>query len=494
VDPNSPIQEALSGPGGAWIAAEAGEYLLKVQTVEGGSGPYALFSERGVTCAEDRYERPWRNDHPDTAQRIGLGSLEANLCPGDQDWFLYEGESPARVSVEGDVEVELEGEVSGEVIEGVTRLGISGTGAYRLSLSPERAAASRCQEAPPLPLGELLEISIREGPDDFAPECRFSNGPEQVFLLELQEPGTINLSLIGEDRSGGLLLYQDCEAEPVSCGVMSQLSAELESGRWYIVIDGPYEGQLLAELQSPTLICEAPQPLIPGEPQLVELPEGPSNHQGNCVFSELPAASYRFEVLEPSNAFIQLEGAGEDAMFSLRGECEAAEILACRVGEEAQVEIPLETGPYWIFAQGSGVLNLSLELEPLESVLQFRESCVEEGAFLLEPGELYELEGNSGAVQDDFDASPCGVRNGGGDLLLPFRLDEPAQLSLNLNTSGFRAVLALLEGGCQAEPLCAELGESQQLVVDLPAGFHALLIDGADFGEGGNFSLTLQLE
>jgi len=491
-DPNLPIQRALSGPGGAWVAAEAGEYLLSVQAVEGGSGPYSISSERGIICAEDSYERPWRNDHPEAAQRIGLGSLEARLCPGDQDWFLYEGEAPARISLEGDVELELEGQPFSELIEGATRLGISGEGVYRLSLNPERAADARCQEAPPLLLGEPVEISALEGADDFAPACRFSDGPEQLFLLELEEPGTLNLRLMGEDRRGGLLLYEDCNAEPLSCGVMSELSAELESGRWYVVVDGPYEGQLLAELQPASLICETPLPLNPGETQLIELPEGSSNHQGICVLSEEPAAVYRFEVSEPSNALIRLEGAGEDALLSLREECEAAEILSCRAGEGAQIETSLETGPYWIFAQGNGSLSLNLELEPLESALQFQERCTEEG-MLLDSGARYELEGNNGVARDDFDASRCGARNGGGDLLLPFRLNEATRLSLNLSAPNFHAVLALLEGGCEAEPLCAEIGESQ-LVAELPAGFHALLIDGADFGEGGRFSLTLQLE
>lgn len=131
--PSWPLDEHTGAAGESWVSGRPCEWLVRVTAPVEGGVAYALDVLPLAGCADDGFERPWRNDDAGAATPIGLGVHPARACAGDADWFAWTG-GPAHIAVTGGAAVgrtadgrALPIDVDGPVVVGVTPVGEGGT-------------------------------------------------------------------------------------------------------------------------------------------------------------------------------------------------------------------------------------------------------------------------------------------------------------------------------------------------------------------------------
>jgi hypothetical protein len=491
-----PVDVSAPTPGEAWVNAVGGDYLLRVSAPPGGARAYSLLVETGVACAADGFERPWRNDARERATPVGLGRHAGTLCPGDEDWFVYPVAAQVRVSVEGaDVHADVGGMAAPAQMQGPVVIHVTGHGAYTLVLGGDESPAGRCAAAERLPLGSAVDASVDEGPDSFAPACRGAGGPERVFRVDVAAAGTLTAALGNPDPRASLLLYRDCAAAPVACGdALGQVSAPVSPGTWYLVVDGPYDGPLQADVGGAAGLCEHVDLLDPGvdTPIVAASPGGMLG--GACLDPAGDAAARRISVPVASVARITVAGAA-DARVSVRGQCdEGATELDCVRGPAA-FERPLAAGDYYVVFQGSGAMTAHLTLTPAGGGDQhFDDVCLPGGAPpVLESGAHLHAIGDTTASFDGFDATACGAIAGGHDQVLQFALAARSHVVATAQSDAFAPILMLSDGNCLARPTCPG-GAASRFEADLDAGAHSVVVDGAGAGQRGAFTFDLDVQ
>lgn len=489
-DPFEPVAVAALQPGEARVAAGPGDYLVEVRG-EGASVAYGIEVEDGIACAADAFERPWRNDDRARARVIPAGTVEGTLCVGDEDWFRLDIARRLRVEIEG-ARAEVDGRQAPVEVQGPAVVRVTGAAGaqYALTVRPVADAGAACAAAEALAIGAAVDATVEAGGDDFAPACRGAGGAERVFRVAVPRAGRLRASLEGGDPRGGLLLYRDCAAEPVACSAAAGgLDAAVEAGDWFVVVDGPFVGDVRVELEAGSPLCDAPPALAPGE-TVIPLPIGPAEVGGACTDPELGAAVRRLRVAERAVARVSLEGGGPDALVSIRRDCADVAALACGVGPAPSVAPRLEPGDYVAIFQGEGDVTARLALEPVGDVPGFADGC-DGGALAAGPGTDLPVEGDLTLAGDRVDLAPCGAPPGGPDAALRFRLDGRATVVAFIEQAAFGARLAVVDGGCGAVVECGS-PMTGDVFADLPAGDYALVME-ADGLAGGPFRVRLQV-
>ncbi|MCB9551125.1 MAG: hypothetical protein H6705_04420 [Myxococcales bacterium] len=489
-DPSDAIAVAATQPGEARIDAPPGEYLLEVSAAPGGGGGYAIDLEDGRACADDVYERPWRNDRNERARRVAPGLIEGSLCGADEDWFHVPLARRLQVDIEG-ATAEIGARRAPAVVDGPATIRVTGAAGarYRLRVTPLADPAAACAGAAALRFDAAVDATIAGGGDDFAPACRGPGGAERVFRLEVPRAGTLDARLLSPEAGAGLLLYRDCAAAPIVCGGLGNLVAPVEAGVYHLVVDGPYAGQLTARLAAPSPLCVDPAPLPVGEPVPIVLPAGPGDLGGLCTDPDLGAVVRRFRVDAPAIARLSMQGGGPEALVSIRGTCDDGEdARGCDVGVDPSIAPRLGPGDYVAVMQGAGPATVTLALEAAGAEPVFAPACgapvaVAAGADLVLAGEL----GAGGAVE----LALCGAAAGAPDRVAMFRLDAPARVVAFIEAAAFGAQVAIVDAACAGVVACGS-AMTGDVSAQLPAGTYGLAFEAVG-GGAGPFRVRLQV-
>ena len=479
-DPELALAVAPAQPGEATLDAPPGDYLLSVEAAPGGGGPYGI-DLRAVACADDSYERPWRNDRRADARRVAPGVIDGTLCVNDDDWFAVDVARRARISIEG-AQATVGGQRAPLEVDGPAEVHVTGAvGArYRLVVEPIGDPAAACADAAPLPIGRATAAPVEGGADDFAPACRGASvGPDLAFAVEVPRAGMLSATLSAPEDGAELLLYRDCAAAPVACGTLGALDAAVEAATYYLVVDGRHRGDVEVTLDALSPLCLDPAPLAVGETPLM-LPAGPADIGGACTDPDLGAIVRLVELDAPARARISLAGGGPEALLSIRGDCNG-EPVACDVGAAPRLDTRLDAGTHAVIVQGAGAATVSLALEPVDDAPGFVDGC---GApFALGSGDALSLDGDLGGADDTVDLAACGALPGGADALAAFTLAAPTTVTAFIEQAAFGARLAIVDAGCAAVVECGS-AMTGDVFAELPAGTYALVLEADGLGAG----------
>lgn len=493
-DPFAPMEVAASQPGEAQVAAGPGEYYVEVSAPPGASGDYEIEVVALAGCVPDAYERPWRNDDRARARPVGAGRYRGTLCGGDEDWFHFQDARRVRVEVEGAI-ADVDGQAAPVEVQGPARVRVTGAAGatYTLTLEVPAQPAASCARAAPLGPDQPADATVEAGADDFAPACRPGSGPDRVFRISVAEAGVLAARLDAADPRAALLLYRDCAGEPVACSAAAgEVEAPVEPGDYFLVVDGPYAGDVRYTLRGASPACAGAAPLPAGVPTLIDPGVGPPGIGGACTHPELGAAVRAFDVPERSTVRLRVEGGDAESLVSLRASCDDDGTLrACEIGADAAIGTVLPAGRYHAIIQAPGPVTATLTLEAAEEAGGFGDAC-DGDAPLVAPGTELALAGDLGDAADHVALDACAGLPGAPDAIARFRLAAPATVFAYVDEGAFSAQLALLDGQCGGAPVCGS-AMTGDVFAELPAGTHALAVE-SQFGGGGPFRVVLQVE
>ncbi|MCA9544077.1 MAG: PPC domain-containing protein, partial [Myxococcales bacterium] len=479
-----PVDVSVATPGEAWVSAGPGEYLLEVRAPVGGSGAYRLLVDAGPACADDPYDRPWRNDVEANARAVGDGIIHGTLCPRDEDWFRVPGPGRIEVSIQGALAT-VNGQPAPATVDAPARIRVTGEGDYTLTVRTRLDGAAACAAATPLALDQPTAAQIAAGPEAFAPACRGAGSPDRVFQVQVPRAGRLAVSLLDPDPTAGLMLYGDCAAVPLACTPLAgdRLEHAVEAGTYFVVVDGPYAGRIQASLSAdgPPAVCAAPEPLVAGQPAQAPVDGAGAALGGVCLDPAAPVGAFGFVLDEPSQVELRLTGGGPMSAVSLRAVCaDPATEFQCEAGFEPLVVARLLPGAYVALAQGGGQLNLTAT--PDAAPVAFEDMCFPGGARpTFAAGDQRQVAGDTSGAADGFNAAACGAAVGGADQVLQFDVVAPVRLRATARSDAFAPVLSLTADDCFGAPVC---GAGPGLDTVLQPGDYGLVVDADGAGRG----------
>jgi hypothetical protein len=402
---NSVIEEALP-PGTYYLAVdgagrEAGTYRLTTQARQA--------PPPGHQCADLPLLVPGQTTTGTTVGRWNDFETEASCAGGspgaDAAWRL-ELDRPARVRLDLDADYDAalslrrSCEDPGSIIAcnddtgGETRRSRIGRrlepgsytvvvdgvneerGEYRLTalvvpdgeLPPPGTLHDRCEDAAPLPAGEVLEAETLFAGDDGSGSCAVApGGGDVVARLELDRPTVVDARLLeAVEPAPTLYLWRACGGPEAACGI-GAVTAELPAGPAWLVVDAPPGGES-DELYRVTWsgwdpaeaarLCDSAPELATGRPQAGRT-EGQGFLKGSCGnAAEGAEAAYRLTLDQPGRVVLTLR-ADFDCVLFVRAACPGSGTeLGCNDDDASagtsRLELDLAAGTYWVFVDTYG--------------------------------------------------------------------------------------------------------------------------------------------
>ena len=479
-------------PGEAWVNAGPGDWLLEVTAPPGASGDYRLALDAPVACADDRYERPWRNDAEARATPVAAGRFAATLCDRDEDWFRYAGAGRIHVAVEGGVRATVNGQAAPLDVQGPVSIRVTGAGAYTLEITGDNSPAGRCVEAAILPLATPTAVEIGADANSFNAACLpVPGGADRPFRVDVGQAGVLTATLLDPAPGASLALYSDCAGAALSCADrVGLLRVPVAVGRYFLVVEGPYAGRVQVDVAAGDAFCANP-PLLGAAPVEVRPRAMSPDLGGACLAPNGDAAVFQFSLATASQVTVSYAGSGPQGRLSLRTACaDGAAEFACVAGVDPSVARRLAAGIWYVVAQGVDRGQLSLAIEPGPMDNRFEDRCLPAGAApRFSPGDHLQLAGDTAQASDAFDSSACGAMPGGADRVLQFETAVRVRLVVTAQPGPFTPTLSVRDNDCLGDPQCGAAGG---LDVVLAPGNHALVVD-SEGPIGGPFSLDFQV-
>ena len=480
-DETTPLDVSVGGVGEAWVSVtQPGEYLIRITRPRGASGEYSL-QIRDAVCLPDAFEKPWQNDFASQASSVGVQRVSGALCPGDVDWFVFEAGGVGLLETSSDIRFvdELDRPVT-QVTNG-TRFMAQGDGVYVFDILPIREPALRCeaQGGSPIPLGVAQTLNF-DGADDFADVCLSDGAPEAVFAVDLPSEGQIEVRYEGDALMTNYGVYDNCEVEPVFCGngLGDARSRVLDSGRYYVVVQGPSVGTVTVN-HIEAFGCDDLNTVPLNQSTAVSLGARMADFPGDC-FLNGPNGMVQFTLNELSRVSIELSGTTgmlAQTGLALRGACdEPSSELSCVNGASTLTVDALEAGSYSLLIQGAGAGQVNIAATPIENLV-FKNGCSGEAA-ALSSGDEVTISGQLNG-QDEWSADACGGANG-DEQFLNFSLAEQAEVTVDLDVPG---TLAILNANCNQTLACGAasnpvISEAPSVSQTLFPGSYTVVVDG----------------
>ena len=353
-----------------------------------------------------------------------------------------------------------------------------------------------CAGAPGLQLGENA-IRVSPGADDiFAPACVNPDNADGVYEIDVPQRAVVRAALTAPAAAANMLLYGDCDAEPVACpGPDATLQQQVEAGRYYLVVDGAYDGGLDLAFDA-VAECGVPSDLPVGVDTLIETVPGAAAFNGGCLLGTDAQGLYGFELAQPANVRLTTTSISP-VMFSIRRVCDdAGSEVSCEDGDFASFEGPLEAGRYVVIFEGLSDITARLEVVQDGGDDQLVNACAPAAmGEILPAGTQLSLEGSTAGAGDDFNAPGCGggIGPGASDQVFLFGLDAPRRVTATVRGAAFAPVVMLLDGGCLGAQVCSPANDPT-ISAALPAGQHAVVVDAGLLGDEGAYTLDLEVE
>jgi hypothetical protein len=226
------------------------------------------------------------------------------------------------------------------------------TGSFELfaELDPLPEKGASCRTARTLESGRIVRGSTRGGTSEFSATCAGgAEGPDHVYAFELKERARVRLRLDSE-FDGALSLRSSCEGPGSELGCNDQgstpreslLAAELDAGRYFVIVDSFSRGQSgeytltletapLPPARTLAQLCSALEasPVAPGHHELDTLYER-SLLEGSCGGGGAPERAFSFELKEKRTLRAWLEHPELNAvLYVLRSCSDDATELSC---------------------------------------------------------------------------------------------------------------------------------------------------------------------
>ncbi len=488
-----PVDIGRAVPGESWVAAPAGDWVVEVQASPGAHLAYTLDVEDGVACADDPFDRPWRNDVQNRARIVGFGRHAATLCGVDEDWFDVVVDGRVRLEVEGNVNAEVDGRALPlEVVDGsLVRVRSAGADTrYTLVATSLGAVGNACANAPRLQANVDTPASTEGAAHLVDVDCRLAGARQRLFAFTAPAAGRLRVVLTEQQPGAGLVLLSSCAEAPLACSAATgDVEADVGAGTTYVLVDGNYAGEVRATLTLPPDECRLAPLLVEGVDAPVDVGDAPPVPGGGCADVERGVSVHRLRL--DARALVRFQGSAGVDRIIVRGACLDADGEQC--ADSSASEAVLDAGDYVVLVQALGASTVRYTVAAPPEGPEFADAC-DGDALTLNRGETWIVPGSTGPTINHLDASVCaGFQRGGNDVVLRFRLAAPARILARLEGAEFRSALYLLDGAC-AEGLVCPSPLGGDFSAALGAGTHALVVDGAEMGQSGPFTLRLAAE
>jgi hypothetical protein len=207
--------------------------------------------------------------------------------------------------------------------------------------------------------------------DDLSPEgCGGEGGFDVVYSATIEERTTIKASIKAPFTTRLYILESPCQDESVlACGTTSAITAEMDPGTYYIVVDSDGADQtgdfsLTVELEASPLpandTCDALQAIDAGQ-VVTQVPGttkwGLDQYSGTCGGDGAADVAYSFEATDVNDDLLVTIDAPFSAVLVLRAQnCADGFQLACSA--TGTLSIPgLAPGTYYLFVDGVEVTD-----------------------------------------------------------------------------------------------------------------------------------------
>lgn len=323
--------------------------------------------------------------------------------------------------------------------------------------------------------------------------CISGDAPEQIYVLDVPEPMIMRASLVSE-FDGALYLSSSCgdSGSEIACNDdagdvrHSQLSAALEPGQYFLVVDGygaeagnyrlevnsvPVE-RVVAECSRSETLTGGTVAVSPGERDLFDASCAPTG-----------GAERMYQINLDRRSRVTLERGGEDVgAVYVRSNCGGdSQELVCGDRRAAAM---LDPGTYYVMVEGSGPIDT--RIEPIGAA---SDACG--GDVTVNPLALNATTAGSTRAAENI-ADPSCSAEGGADAVYLLSLERASSVRLFL-MSQFDGVLHIRRACLDdsSEVACNDDGPNTRhstIVRDLTAGDYFVFVDGYG-GQRGDFAL-----
>ncbi|MGC6418351.1 MAG: hypothetical protein ACON3Z_14610 [Bradymonadia bacterium] len=468
------VGEPLAGE--AWVNVGPGLHYIRVDAKEGGAGDYTITTEGGVTCLDDPYDRPWRNDAPESAREVRSGQFSGTLCDGDVDHFIYPGEAGSvEVSIEGPVIGTFNGQALPRTVFGPGNIQVEGEGEYTLRITPDDRPVARCLRAPQVAVNSRFNVAADRAVNSFQAECHFQDGNDVVFAFEPPARGVARAEIVGLDPDVRLRIMKDCSAEPIACSDdFGSIAAAVDNALHYLVVDGGFNGDVLLSFEPESDVCGEAAPAPIGEQFDVDLGQRSPDVAGGCLPVTNGQAVYRLDVQVDSRVTINLASDDPNAVASIRTVCSAVEgEVACQQNTGNPRRRFLPAGEYSLVFNADAPVTAQINIEPggQPGPPTPAEACEDAIDYQFD-----QLNDARVLADDDNSFAPAcrGVQQ--PDRVYRVTIEEPTTLIGRLDAPD-PATSMLVYGDCSQEPINCGF-DRDGLRQDLDPGTYYVVIDG----------------
>jgi hypothetical protein len=375
------------------------------------------------------------------------------------------------------------------------------------------ASGGTCQAPTALLPGRTYTGSTEDAVDENQGSCGHSSGHERVYRLDLGSRQRVTIDVAAQFDSVLYVRKGDCSDEDaeVACnddapgsGHHSKVGAVLDTGTYYVIVDGYGDGEGSYRLQmstrnAPSLseICGAARPLAAAATVAGHLADAFDNAHGSCgQGAKGPDVPYRFDLAVRSRVRLTEQSSDFRPVVHVRRTCEDDKTeIACAArgvknGQATWAGV-LDPGTYWVYADSSddgenGTFTLSAETAPAGGASAGGgvkgDGCGDAVSLADLAGTV---EGDTFAARDDVAVS-CG---GPGSADVAYRIDlkHRSRLRASLNADASSHVLALTKSCADRS---AEISCARTVDRELDPGTYFLVVDSKSADSMGHFSLS----
>lgn len=406
----------------------------------------------------------------------------------------------------------VDGLVSGSLPAGTYHLVVDGSwaqasGAYRLGVELDLAADNEtCELARAVELDEAghgaQAASTVAASDDYATACGGAGAGDTVFLIELDRPSHLQLSVAAAFDARLALLEAGCDpGAALGCGGDTLRVEGLAAGSYYLVVDGHEPGDegpftlhvdAIAIFDPPANDLCATAAIVPLQAEQTQVVSGDLTHArddgwlegcgglgGNDVY-------YQIDIDEPGQLRATIAAAFQARLYLVDG-CVAPSPLACANAAGLLASGILPQGSYVLAVDAadelqSGAFDLALDLVPVN------DTCPRAHEITLSAGSGTASGSTAGGVSHHTEPA-CGAgTDQAPERFYHFVLTELSDVTVLLDAP-FSATAILLAGSC-VEPLLVGCGELVQ-ARSLPPDEYWVVVDGLGPLASGEFTVAV---
>ena len=341
--------------------------------------------------------------------------------------------------------------------------------------------------------------------------------PEHVYSFVVEQRSLVT-AYLDSTFDGALYILGSCGETRSELGCNddapstshSEVSATLEPGTYYLVVDGfgrdsgDYEVSYAATpIQPPGALCRAATPLTPGQPISGTTIGMASSFEGSCAGAGADRV-YTLDVAQPSRARVRMQST-HDGVVYVRSTCaDSSTELACNddFGDtrHSLATATLEPGRYFVFADGfsalesgpgaAGDYSIDVELAPTSGGAP-GDTCTT--ALPYQPGQPVRVD--TMRFADDA-AGSCG---GQGSPDVTYRLDlrSRTRIRATFGEGNEHPPVLYLQSTCgdaRSELACVSAMSGGAFDQTVSPGTYFLVVDGTDANAFGVANVNLQLD